>query len=61
MKRERYSRKTRLSFLETLINVRLQLQEAKNSGISVSDEELQEAIDAIKKKYSMSDDAFRNL
>ena len=45
-------------FLETLINVRLQLQEAKNAGVRVSDEELQGAIDNIKKKYSMSDDAF---
>ncbi len=45
-------------FLETLINVRLQLQEAKNAGVRVSDEELQGAIDGIKKKYSMSDDAF---
>ena len=45
-------------FLETLINVRLQLQEAKNAGVRVSDEELQGAIDNIKKKYSMSDAAF---
>jgi len=45
-------------FLETLINVRLQLQEAKNAGVRVSDEELQGAIDNIKKKYSMSEDAF---
>lgn len=45
-------------FLETLINVRLQLQEAKSAGVRVSDEELQGAIDNIKKKYSMSDDAF---
>jgi len=45
-------------FLETLINVRLQLQEAKNAGVRVSDEELQGAIDNIKKKYTMSDDAF---
>jgi peptidyl-prolyl cis-trans isomerase SurA len=45
-------------FLETLINVRLQLQEAKNVGVRVSDEELQEAVDGIKKKYSMSDAAF---
>ena len=47
------------SFLETLINVRLQLQEAKNTGVKVSDEELKDAVDNIKKKYSMSDDAFR--
>ena len=45
-------------FLETLINVRLQLQEAKNLGIRVSDEELQEAIGNIQKKYSMSEAAF---
>jgi len=45
-------------YLETLINIRLQLQEAKHAGIRVSDEELQGAIDGIKKKYSMSDDAF---
>ena len=45
-------------FLETLINVRLQLQEAKNMGIRVSDEELQEAIGNIQKKYSMSEAAF---
>jgi peptidyl-prolyl cis-trans isomerase SurA len=45
-------------FLETLINVRLQLQEAKNAGVRVSDEELQGTIDSIKNKYSMSDDAF---
>ena len=45
-------------FLETLINIRLQLQEAKKAGLKVSDEELKEAIDGIKKKYSMSDDAF---
>jgi peptidyl-prolyl cis-trans isomerase SurA len=47
-------------FLETLINVRLQLQEAKAKGIRVSDAEVQEAIDNIKKKYAMSDDAFRD-
>ena len=45
-------------FLETLINVRLQLQEAKNMGIRVSDEELKEAIGNIQKKYSMSEAAF---
>lgn len=45
-------------FLETLINVRLQLQEARNMGIRVSGEELQEAIDGIKKKYAMTEAAF---
>jgi peptidyl-prolyl cis-trans isomerase SurA len=45
-------------FLETLINVRLQLQEAKNMGIRVSDEEIQDAISNIKKKYSMTEASF---
>lgn len=47
-----------LSFLETLINVKLQLQEARNAGISVTDEEIKEGIDNIKKKYSMTESAF---
>lgn len=46
------------TFLESLINVKLQLQEAKNLGIGVTDEELKEGIDNIKKKYSMTESAF---
>ena len=46
------------SFLETLIDVKLQLQEAKTLGIRVSDEELQETISGIKKKYEMTEAAF---
>ena len=42
-------------FLESLIDVKLELQQAQNDGITVSDEEVQEAIDNIKKKYSMSE------
>ncbi len=47
-----------LSFLETLINVKLQLQEARNLGINVTDEEIKEGIDNIRKKYSMTESAF---
>ena len=46
------------SFLESLINVKLQLQEARGLGVNVTDEELKEGIDNIKKKYSMTDSAF---
>ena len=46
------------SFLESLINVKLQLQEARGLGVSVTDDELKEGIDNIKKKYSMTDSAF---
>jgi peptidyl-prolyl cis-trans isomerase SurA len=52
-------RENEAAFLETLIDVKLQMQEAKNLGISVSDGEIQESIDNIKKKYSMADDAFK--
>lgn len=46
------------SFLETLINVKLQIQEAKSAGLVVGDGEVNEAIDNIRKKYSMTDQAF---
>lgn len=46
------------TYLETLINLRLQLQEAKTLGIGVSDDELKEGIENIKKKYGMTDSAF---
>jgi peptidyl-prolyl cis-trans isomerase SurA len=43
------------SFLETLINMKLQLQEARNLGVTAGDDEVKEAIDGIMKKYSMTD------
>jgi len=46
------------SFLDSLINVKLQLQEARGLGVSVTDDELKEGIDNIKKKYSMTDSDF---
>jgi peptidyl-prolyl cis-trans isomerase SurA len=45
-------------FLETLVGLKLQLQEARNLGVNVSEEELKDGIDNIKKKYSMTDSAF---
>jgi peptidyl-prolyl cis-trans isomerase SurA len=45
-------------FLDTLVGVKLQLQEARSLGINVSEEELKDGIDNIKKKYSMTDSAF---
>ena len=46
-------------FLENLISMKLQLQEARNSGIRVTDPELKDAIDGIKNKYGMSDEKFQ--
>ncbi len=44
-------------FLEKLIDIRLQLQEARGSGTEVGPEDVAEAIDNIKKKYSLTDRA----
>ncbi len=42
------------SFLENLIDMRLQLQEARNMGIDVTQNEITETINNIQKKYSMT-------
>jgi len=43
------------TFLEKLIDMRLQIQEAKRLGFEVSPEEVKEAIETIKIKYSLTD------
>jgi peptidyl-prolyl cis-trans isomerase SurA len=45
------------AFLEKLIDMRLQVQEAKQLGLEVTPGEVEEAIESIKKKYSMTDNA----
>lgn len=45
-------------FLERLIDMRLQIQEAKRLGLDVTPEEVKEAIENIKKKHSMTDVTF---
>lgn len=45
-------------FLDRLIDMRLQIQEADNLGITVSAEEVAEAVGNIKKKYSLTDKSF---
>ena len=46
-------------FLDKMIDMRLQLQEAKKLGFRISQEDLDEAIENIKKKYSMNDSELR--
>ncbi len=46
-------------FLEEMINIKLQLQEARRLGIEVSDREVEAAIEGIKAKYSLNDRQFR--
>jgi len=45
-------------FLDKLIDFRLQVQEARRLGMSVSPEEVREAIENIKKKFSLNDAVF---
>ena len=45
-------------FLENMVDVKLQIQAAKKLDIDASSEEIAEAIDGIKKKYSIGDKEF---
>jgi peptidyl-prolyl cis-trans isomerase SurA len=58
--RKKVFKENETAFLGTLINLKLQLQEAKHAGIRVTEEETKEAIDNIRKKYSMTDAQFRD-
>lgn len=58
--RRRFFKENEAAFLETLIDMRLQVQEASRTGISIGDEEVAKAIEGIKKKYSMTDETFKN-
>ncbi|RJQ47419.1 MAG: hypothetical protein C4538_05220 [Nitrospiraceae bacterium] len=48
------------NFLSTLIDMKLQLQEARRAGMSVSDSEITGAIKDIKKKYNLTDEDLLN-
>ena len=45
------------AFLEKLIDIKLQIQEARKLGLDVTTEEVTEAVENIKKKYSLNDNA----
>jgi len=45
-------------FLEKLIDTKLQIDEAEKYGISVTDSEIEGAINDIKKKYNLTDEGF---
>lgn len=45
------------AFLEKLIDIKLQIQEARRLGLDVTTEEVTEAVENIKKKYSLNDNA----
>lgn len=54
-KRNAMFKNSEAAFLEKLIDMRLQIQEAKRLGFQVSEEEVKEAVGNIKKKYKMND------
>lgn len=47
-------------FLENLISFRLQVQEAVNNRLRVTEEEVKETVEGIKKKYGMTDTQFQD-
>ena len=57
--RRKIFRENEASFLESLINLKLQLQEAAALGMNVGDDEVKEGIDSVKKKYGMTDEQFK--
>lgn len=46
-------------FLKNMVEMKLQLQEAKKMGISVGNTEIDSAISEIKKKYNMADETLK--
>jgi peptidyl-prolyl cis-trans isomerase SurA len=58
--RRRFFKENESMFLESLIDMRLQLQEAAKAGVSASDEDVNRAIENIRKKYSMTDEVFKD-
>ncbi len=57
--RRKIFRESEAEFLENIINMRLQIQEAGRLNIRVGEDELSEAISEIRKKYGLSDASFR--
>ncbi len=56
--RRKFFKENETPFLEILIDMKLQLQEAQRTGIFVSPDEVERAIKSIKDKYSMTDEIF---
>jgi len=56
--RENRIRELERPYLNNLIEVKLQVQEARRLGLNVSDSEIEDAIAEIKKKFSLSDADF---
>jgi peptidyl-prolyl cis-trans isomerase SurA len=58
--REKKIREIERPFLNTLIDTKLQVEEAHRIGLGVNDSEIGGAIDEIKKKFNVTDEGFLN-
>lgn len=58
--RKKIFKESEAQFLENLIAFKLQVQEAANNRLRVTEEEVQETIAGIKKKYAMTDAQFED-
>ncbi len=56
--RRHFFKENEMSFLETLIDLKLQLQEAAKEGVTTSDADVAAAVKNIKSKYAMTDEIF---
>jgi hypothetical protein len=56
--RKKLFKESEAVFLENLIDMRLQLQEARSFGLEVTQDEIKETIENIQKKYSMTQTDF---
>ncbi|UCF87027.1 MAG: peptidylprolyl isomerase [Nitrospiraceae bacterium] len=56
--REQKIQEIRKTFLNTMLDIKLQIQEAQKAGLSVGSAETESAIVDIKKKYNLTEDAF---
>jgi len=58
--KRKFLRQNEKAYLTRMIDVTLQLEEAEKLGLSVEEAEIKEAIESIRKKYSMDEGAFRD-
>lgn len=56
--RRKYFKENEAVYLEQMIDMKLQIQEARREGVGVSNADVEAAINGIKSKYGLSDQAF---
>lgn len=56
--KRKFFKENETAFLEILIDMKLQLQEAQRTGIFVNPDEVDKAISSLKEKYSMTNEMF---